>query len=155
VVIKEIRDMKELSKITRVEWRGSVHRKTESTDDERDEFRKGRVTLLLGSGGNRGLLADHLSQFFDLVEPSGPLLKPGSFDIAIVDIEGLRQWQKQLLDAKLREEPTFLPVVLVVSNSELRHRLKLFGILLTSLLSLPLIGENLQSVYPCFLEPAG
>jgi EAL domain-containing protein (putative c-di-GMP-specific phosphodiesterase class I)/GGDEF domain-containing protein len=60
------------------------------------------------------------------VEPSGPLLKPGSFDIAIVDIEGLRQWQKQLLDAKLREEPTFLPVVLVVSNSELRHRFKTF-----------------------------
>ncbi|MGR6035478.1 MAG: putative bifunctional diguanylate cyclase/phosphodiesterase [Candidatus Nitrosoglobus sp.] len=118
--------MKKPSKITRIEWRGSVYRKEGSTDDENDESRKDRVTLLIGSNGNRELLANYLSQFFDIVEPNGPLLKPGSFDIAIVDIEGLRQWRKQLLDVKLREEPTFLPVVLVVSSSELRRRFKTF-----------------------------
>jgi EAL domain-containing protein (putative c-di-GMP-specific phosphodiesterase class I)/GGDEF domain-containing protein len=118
--------MKEPSKVTRIEWRGSVHRKAENTDDDSDEFRKGRIMLLLGSDGNRGILASHLRQFFDLVEPSGLLIKPESFDIAIVDIDGLRQWRKQLLNAKLREEPTFLPVVLVVSSSELRRRFKTF-----------------------------
>lgn len=114
---------KEPGKITRIEWRGSAYRETNETPA--GDAEKGRVALLIGAGGNRSLLADHLRGFCELVEPGG-VLAPGSFDIAIVDIAGLRQWREQLLDAKIREEPTFLPVILVLSGSELRHRFRAF-----------------------------
>lgn len=120
--------MKEFSKVTRIDWRGPVHRGIQDKEDsdQAGYSERGRVALLVGSSGNKNLLADHLREFCDLIEPNGSILVPGSFDIAIVDINGLRQWREQLLDAKVREEPTFLPVILVLSSRELRHRFKSF-----------------------------
>lgn len=129
--------MKEGGKIIRVAWRGALPTPTQSPETPA-EGKKDRVLLLVHGSGNRTLLAGHLSPCCDLVEASGPLLKPGSFDIAIVDIEGLRQWQKQLIDEKQREEPVFLPVVLIVSRSELKHRFKAFWHLIDEFIISPI-----------------
>ncbi|QBQ55915.1 putative bifunctional diguanylate cyclase/phosphodiesterase [Nitrosococcus wardiae] len=120
--------MKERTKVTWVEWRGPVHPRTESTAaaNKNDESRKSQVMLLVESSGNRALLTQDLCQFCDLVEPSAPSLNPQSFDMAIVDMGGLRRWKVQLLDAKQREEPVFLPVILIISPSELRYPFKKF-----------------------------
>jgi diguanylate cyclase (GGDEF)-like protein len=116
--------MKYLDKVRRIEWRGST-RGEGTTHSEQPETGPDRVALLVG-GGNRTLLAKHLQQTCELVHPSESHLIPGSFDMAIVDIEGLRIWRDQLLDEKVRQEPTFLPIVLMLSNRELRYRIKTF-----------------------------
>ncbi|KFI22891.1 putative bifunctional diguanylate cyclase/phosphodiesterase [Nitrosococcus oceani] len=132
--------MKEQSKVTWIEWRGSHPSQMESgkAPDKNDQYGKNRVMLLVNSSGNRALLANHLRPYCQLVEPNDPSLKPESFDLAIVDMEGLRQWQKQLLDAKQREEPVFLPVVLILSRSELKRRFKTFWDLIDEFILSPI-----------------
>lgn len=113
-----------LDKIKRIEWRGVTSRNDKSSEEQPEG--SGNKVALLVSGGNKVLLEKCLQQSYELVKPYESRLLPGSFDIAIVDIEGLRQWQDQLLDAKIREEPTFLPIVLILSNHELKYRIKTF-----------------------------
>lgn len=115
-------------KIRSIAWRGSSEPGTARTDratPPRDQVH-GRVLLLLGAGGNRELLARHLQETYEILEPSGETLPQEPFDLILVDIAGFRRWHQRVRDAKVREEPTFLPVVLVVSRQDLRQRLRTF-----------------------------
>lgn len=116
--------IKHLDSIKRFQWRGVRQSGREAVNEE-NQTGKDRVVVLVG-GGNRDLLTKQLRRDCEIVQPCESRLYSGSFDMAVVDIEGLRQWQDQLLDEKIREEPTFLPIVLVLSNRELRYRLKTF-----------------------------
>ncbi|QIB64564.1 putative bifunctional diguanylate cyclase/phosphodiesterase [Kineobactrum salinum] len=116
--------IKDIGIIKRLQWRG-VRQADEKAASESDQAGRGRVVVLLG-GGNQALLTKQLQPHCEIVQPRESRLVRGSFDMAIVDIEGLKQWKDQLLDEKIREEPTFLPIVLVLSDRELRFRLKTF-----------------------------
>jgi len=89
-----------------------------------DKSAKGRVLLLVGPDGNREQLERHLAERWDIVRPGGVAQTLPPFDLGLVDLAGFRRWQRELLAAKRREEPTFLPVVLVLSRAELRQQLK-------------------------------
>lgn len=105
------------------QWRG-VHQAGATSSDKRLEQPAGRIALLVGASGNRALLAKQLRRTWTLVEPHADGLKAGSFDLAIVDIEGLRRWKTRLLEEKQDAAPVFLPVVLLLSNQDLKARKK-------------------------------
>ncbi|HET7371254.1 MAG TPA: EAL domain-containing protein [Gammaproteobacteria bacterium] len=112
-----------------IAWRGSAS-DSDSEDPAADgtisDTTSGRFLLLLGSGGNRKHLSDYLRERHQVLLPEGSQLPDGPFDLAIVDAAGFRRWHQQLIDAKLREQPTFLPVILIASRRDLRRRLKFF-----------------------------
>lgn len=104
-------------------WRGSSSRAARATQEEPQ---RGRLLVLLPPGSNRDLLCRHLGEQYDIVQFNGETFPDEAFDLAIVDAASFRLWYTQLTDAKEREEPTFLPVVLTLTHNELRHRLRAF-----------------------------
>ncbi|MEX0731294.1 MAG: bifunctional diguanylate cyclase/phosphodiesterase [Aquisalimonadaceae bacterium] len=110
--------------ITQIRWRGTA--KDAGTGEPAGKSDKAaplRVLLLVQSFGNREQLAAHLRQHYKLMEPRGITLPHEPFDLAVVDGPGFRQWHTQLADAKARESPTFLPVMLVLPRRDLGRRL--------------------------------
>lgn len=101
-----------------------------------DEIRGCRILLAVSGPGNRSLLRDQLCDDFELVEPQGSADQL-AFDLAIVDTENYRQWREILLDEKLRSEPTFLPVILILSRDELKNRLRSFAELVDEFIITP------------------
>lgn len=104
-------------------WRGTAARTARTPEDE---GARGRILLLLPPGSNRNLLHRHLCDQYDVVEVDNDTFPEEPFDLAIVDAASFRHWYTQLTDAKEREEPTFLPVILTLSRNDLRHRLRAF-----------------------------
>ncbi|MCS4504470.1 hypothetical protein KBTX_02491 [wastewater metagenome] len=100
-----------------VAWRGVA------TDTVDDTVPADRVLLLLGASGNRRLLEGHLQDHCTVLEPGKCGLPEDGFDLVIADVGGFRHWRRRLQEAKRREAPTFLPVVLLLSRSELDRRL--------------------------------
>jgi len=84
----------------------------------------GRVLVLMRPGTNRSLVLKQLSSICDASVPTGDSLAPDSFDLAITDLAGLKEWWTPLLEAKYKAEPTFLPVALIVSRSDLKQRVR-------------------------------
>lgn len=109
--------------MTTTSWRGGVPNNP-AVDIEQDHG--GRILLLLSPGKNRELLRHHLAEHHEVIEPDGDVLPRDAFDLVIVDPACFHRWFNQILDAKTREEPTFLPCILVLSRSELKQRLKAF-----------------------------
>lgn len=105
-------------------WRGGVG--SSAGDGTDGEAVGGRILLLLPPGSNRDLLYRHLSERYEVIQSEGTTIAQEAFDLAIVDAASFRRWYAQLTDAKAREEPTFLPVILVLSRKELRRRLRAF-----------------------------
>lgn len=91
-----------------------------------DENQCGRVLLLARTGGNREQLLAHLRQHYEVLEPAEAALSLESFDLAVVEARCFWQWRRHLMEAKRREEPVFLPVMLVLAQRDLKHRLKAF-----------------------------
>lgn len=87
----------------------------------------GRILLLIEGKGNRQQIAKQLEERYRLLHPNHEQLPTGGFDLAIVDGPGLRKWQDALAQAKLAEQPVFLPVMLILPRSELRNRIKGFS----------------------------
>ncbi|HET8700253.1 MAG TPA: bifunctional diguanylate cyclase/phosphodiesterase [Nitrococcus sp.] len=112
-------------------WRGS-NSEPISTDDQGtlDTLDKGnseRILLLTCPGGNREQLLIHLRQhYYEVIEPDETALSLAPFDLAIVEARRFWQWRHHLMAAKRREEPAFLPVMLVLPQRDLRYRLKAF-----------------------------
>ncbi|HET8552348.1 MAG TPA: EAL domain-containing protein [Gammaproteobacteria bacterium] len=118
-----------LKQIAQVAWRGSAYEaegRADETDEHTPEPAGGRILLLVEPGGNRDQLAGHLRELHQVLLPHDGHFPSEPFDLAIVDAAGFRRWHRQLIDAKLREEPTFLPVVLIASRRDLRRRLRVF-----------------------------
>ncbi|HEX7030050.1 MAG TPA: EAL domain-containing protein [Gammaproteobacteria bacterium] len=112
------------NKPVQLAWRATAAEGGSAENAEQDA--RGRVLLLVGPGGNRERLAEHLRLQHDVLEPAGDVFPQEGFDLAVVDAAGFRQWHQQLMDVKTREEPTFLPVMLVLSRRDLRYRLRAF-----------------------------
>lgn len=110
-----------------VSWRGSSD---ESLSPEElktlEENHSGCVLLLAGSGGNRDQLFAHLRQRYEVIEPDEAVFSLAPFDLAVVEARCFWQWRNHLMEAKRREEPVFLPVMLVIGQRDLKHRLKAF-----------------------------
>ncbi|MDN5872380.1 MAG: hypothetical protein L0H73_16910, partial [Nitrococcus sp.] len=85
-----------------------------------------RVLLLTCSGGNRELLLAHLRRRYEVLEPDEPVLSLVKFDLAVVEARSFWQWRHHLMEAKRREEPAFLPVLLILPQRNSRYRLKDF-----------------------------
>lgn len=119
--------MNKLENVARVAWRGAVAAEERPIPAEAVvESGRGRVLLLVGPGGNRDRLVEHLGGFHNVVQAEASQLPAAPFDLVIVDVAGFRDWRQHLIDAKLRDEPTFLPVILIASRRDLRQRLKSF-----------------------------
>ncbi len=108
-------------------WRGLSSGAT-STEESTpvDESNSKRVLLLARSGGNREQLLAHLQQHYTVIEPDETTHFLASFDLAVVEAPTFWQWRHHLIEAKRREEPVFLPVMLVLSQRDVRRRLKAF-----------------------------
>ncbi|MCO6440632.1 MAG: GGDEF domain-containing protein [Nitrococcus mobilis] len=108
-------------------WRGS-NSSVISTEEltPLDENASKRVLLLARSGGNREQLVTHLQRRYEVIEPDEAALSLAPFDLAVVETTSFWQWRQHLMEAKRREEPVFLPVMLVLSQRDVRHKLKAF-----------------------------
>lgn len=109
-------------------WRGSSSDSilTESLKTVDEKYSE-RVLLLACSGGNREQLLTHLQQRYEVVmEPDEPALSLPPFDLAVIEARSFWQWRHHLMEAKRREEPAFLPVMLVLPRRDVRRRLKAF-----------------------------
>ncbi|GGX56912.1 putative bifunctional diguanylate cyclase/phosphodiesterase [Saccharospirillum salsuginis] len=107
------------------------------TDPNRLDLSHARVLLAVGSRGNRDRLRAHFQAQYDLVDPHQLTAEDGQFDLAIVDPSGYRRWHQAVLDAKLHEEPVFLPTILMVSRNELSLHLKSYGDLVDEFIVTP------------------
>ena len=107
------------------------------TDPERLDLSNARLLLAVGSSGNRDRLRAHFQAHYDLVDPHQLTAEDGHFDLAIVDPSGYRRWHQTVIDAKLHEEPTFLPTILMVSRNELSLHLKSYGDLVDEFIVTP------------------
>ena len=112
--------------LANLQWRGSGSAAPEDDESTDRPSVRGRVLMLVGSGGkgNRERLREYLAGAYELIEPDERAGSVQAFDLAIVDVANFPQWQDWLMDAKVRDEPTFLPVILIISRAELRHRLR-------------------------------
>lgn len=96
---------------------------TGPAEDETEEI-GGQVLLAVAAPGNRRRLGEMLEPHYT-VEPAPDVPRETpSFDLAIVDVAGLQKWRSALVAAKRRAEPTFLPVMLVLSKDKLRQRIQ-------------------------------
>jgi len=113
-------------KVAYLQWRGGGRPTPEASERIDAEPPNGRVLLLVGSGGrgNRDRLREYLNGAYELIEPDERAGSVQAFDLAIVDVPNFQRWQDWLMDAKVRDEPTFLPVILILSHAEMRHRLR-------------------------------
>lgn len=91
-----------------------------------DAAHAGRVLLLVRHAANRAHVAKALADQVEILSPAHDGVAPERFDLAIVDAAGLQAWWDLLLDAKFRAEPTFLPVVLLLSKTDVRDRVRTY-----------------------------
>ncbi|HET7588210.1 MAG TPA: bifunctional diguanylate cyclase/phosphodiesterase [Gammaproteobacteria bacterium] len=136
-----------------IAWRGTAlddaGEEPDAAADPADQA--GRVLLLVESGGNRNHLAGHLQGRHHIISPRGGRLPNEPFDLVVVDAAGFRRWHRQLVDAKLRDQPTFLPVILIASRRDLRRRLKLFWDTIDEFILTPIEpGEFMERVEMLF-----
>lgn len=131
--------MKRETELRPAAWRGSSHLEGAHAED-RDSTpgAGGRVLIAMGHSGNRQQIIDHLGGYFPLVDPRADGAGPGSFDLAIVDAAGLKDWWTLVLDAKFAAEPTFLPVVLILSRSGLKQRLRPYWDIIDEFVTTPI-----------------
>lgn len=101
-------------------------------------LREARILLAIGSGGNRTRLREHLTQRYEVTEPEGSGREDWTFDLAIVDSAGFHQWHNALTDAKRREGPAFLPVILLLSRHELKQHPSTYWDLVDEFILMPI-----------------
>lgn len=100
-----------------IHWRGTT--KDEQTAGGFAHLsRGGRVLLLIASPGNRRRLSEHLEANHEVLTPVDGHFPEKPFDIAIVDSAGVTKWHRELEQAREREQPTFLPCMLVVARAD-------------------------------------
>lgn len=85
-----------------------------------------RILLALSSSGNRSLISEQLRAFYTVIEPGSDQVAAPDFDLAIIDTANFKRWHTVIQDAKVREEPTFLPVILVLSRHELKKNIRVY-----------------------------
>lgn len=126
---------------TGVVWRGSP---AATADDAAipvpaEPGKQDRVLVLVRSSGNRARLVERLGKRFEVrVSPEQSGVGVEAFDLAVVDAGGLSQWYEFLVNAKIREEPSFLPIVLVVPRRELKQRLRRYWDIVDEFVSSPI-----------------
>lgn len=77
-----------------------------------------RILLLLENKANRALLADWLSQHYEVIPVDQDISLVTSFDLCLLDGPTLdRNWQ-EIQARKVLNEPTFLPFILITSQRE-------------------------------------
>lgn len=81
-----------------------------------------RILLLIESQGNRQQIRRQLESRYELLQAHGGKLPEGGFDLAIADGPGLRKWHDVLAETKQAQQPVFLPVILIMPQTELRGR---------------------------------
>jgi signal transduction histidine kinase len=75
-----------------------------------------RILLLLDQAENQHLLRDELAQHYEIVEGSGDTDLELDFDLCVVDGRSLDRLWERVRQRKAREQPIFLPVLLVTSR---------------------------------------
>lgn len=113
--------MSESNFLEHAHWRG-ITPGVDTTVEESLIHRGARILLLVDQPGNKARLREHLRDRYDLLDLSEGGLPKLKFDLVIIDAEKFRLWHDQLLKIKLREEPTFLPIILLISRAELKQR---------------------------------
>jgi len=83
-----------------------------------------RVLLLVESGGNRDILINCLGERHHVVEPEQDGGLPEDYDLCVVDTPSFVKWRLHLADTKEREQPIFLPVLLILQKRQLAQRLE-------------------------------
>lgn len=127
-----------------VSWRGAAHSGGMSIEQVLPTDYSGRVLLAVGAAGNRRRLIEHLSQHYQVLEPEGGSLPEKAFDLAVVDQGGFMRWQQELINAKTREQPVFLPIMLIIPRAELTNRLRSYWNIIDEFLVSPVDRSELN-----------
>lgn len=88
-------------------------------------FQHPRILLAINNPGNYRRLREHLGEQFEVINPQQIVEdeeQAPKVDLILVDSSSFRQWRDRLTQAKLEEQPTFLPTVLILSPEELERR---------------------------------
>jgi signal transduction histidine kinase len=81
-----------------------------------DRVPPSRVLLLLDQRENRALLAQELADRHEVAASAADEALDGEFDLLVLDGRSLDRLWERVLRRKLREQPIFLPVLLVTSR---------------------------------------
>ncbi|WP_077668408.1 putative bifunctional diguanylate cyclase/phosphodiesterase [Salinivibrio siamensis] len=110
--------------------------KAERKDDGLQRIQGANVLLAIHNPNNLALLREQLSSDFRIYEnPSD--IDNIEFDLAIIDIPSLEQYKDALQDKKTRCEPTLLPVMLMLSKRDLKHKLRPYLALVDEFITMP------------------
>lgn len=77
-----------------------------------------RILLLIDHRENRRLLADWLSQRYEVVTGENDLALKSLFDVGIIDGPSLNRLWKPIQDRKMGELPCFLPLLLMTTRQD-------------------------------------
>ncbi|SIN81543.1 EAL domain-containing protein [Salinivibrio sp. ES.052] len=109
----------------------------ERKDDGFQRIQGANVLLAIHNPNNLALLREQLSSNFQIYEnPSD--IDNIEFDLAIIDIPSLEQYKDALQDKKSRCEPTLLPVMLMISKRDLKHKLRPYLALVDEFITMPI-----------------
>ncbi len=93
-----------------------AHPDARTTDPAAGRARPSRVLLLLDRRENRALLAEELAGRHEVVPASDDDALEGEFDLLVLDGRSLDRLWERVQQRKAREQPVFLPVLLVTSR---------------------------------------
>lgn len=127
-----------------VGWRGSVRGREAEKDASREPGEGDRVLVLMSSHGNRSQVTALLGRHFDVrVWQPSDTAPVGEYDLAVVDASALANWHQFLVDAKIRYEPTFLPLLLILPKRDLKRRLRKYWDVVDEFVSSPIDRREL------------
>jgi EAL domain-containing protein (putative c-di-GMP-specific phosphodiesterase class I)/GGDEF domain-containing protein len=129
-------------------WRGI----SDQVEENPSTLHRARVLLLVGSSGNRKQLAKQLEKHYQVIMPDeavpdetallqGP--DEAAYDLAIVDFSGMQRWRQALMEARKREQPAFLPSMLISSRGDLFQALQFCHTLIDEFLFVPIDPSEL------------
>lgn len=105
-------------------WGITMNDSVDEAGDSPQDRNTGRVLVLMSHDANRRHVMRSLTSLGDVFAPGANTLTHDSFDLVVTDLAGLGQWRSLLLEAKYRAEPTFLPVLLILSRAELKRSIR-------------------------------
>lgn len=120
-------------------WRGSPGVGDDPLVPDRSSAgRRERILLAVEAAGNRGQLLRRLQKGYEIVHADNGDLPEETFDLAILDAAGFRQWHATLGAIKRNTQPVFLPVMLILSKIDLERNLRTYWTLADEFLVSPI-----------------
>lgn len=103
-----------------------------------ESFEGAHILLAVSGSANSSLLAKQLQSRYEVVTAHKGGSDVAEFDLVIIDVGNFKRWYDFISDAKAREEPTFLPVILLISRNELKNNLRAYWDIVDEFIVMPI-----------------